>query len=742
MKHQSAQEVTDARISPQAGGGSERKRRTRMDHAKEQGQRTEATLRAGLATPAVTTYKGNALRTGQYPNETFLTPNNVNVTQFGKRVAYPIDGFVYAQPLFLPNVPIAGTTHNIVFVATQHDSVYAFDADQRHPNAPLWHTSFLDPAHGITTVLSGDISCNDIVPEVGITGTPVIDGSTGTLYVVAKTKEHGQVVQRLHALDITTGKERPGSPVLVQASVAGTGAGSSNGVVKFNPLRQHQRSALLLLNGVVYICWASHCDHGPYHGWIIGYHATTLQQVPGAVYNTSPNGTQAGIWQSGGGLAADSTGFIYFASGNGTFDVNTGGQDVGDSIVKLTTHNGLHRVDFFTPFNQECLNGADADLGSGGVLLLPTSTELICIGKEGRVYVVNRNHMGKYTPIANPCTNQNLTNVDKILQELPPGTIVGGVWGTPAYWSASSGEFVYTIGVKDHVKAFKLSNGRLSPPALSQSPESFTYPGGNPVVSSNGSVATTGIVWTIDPKAVLRAYNATDLSKELYNSGQNAGRDGLGSYVKFSVPTVANGKVFVGTQNSLVVYGLLDAVFNNVGTSDDSQPKAANFDGGGFSYSAQALQAVGIAPGMQVVFNNATFTWPKKPAGSANNYQAQGQTLLITPTSSATILAFLGSATNGPSTGTATITYTDGTLQTSSLGFSDWTLNGGTSTPSFGNAIVATATYRNGPTGKQSDQPRVFYAEVALQPGKTLQSVALPSSLNQGHLHVFAVGTR
>ncbi len=714
-----------------------------MEQTRQQGQRENGVAQsAGLAATAVTTYKGNSLRTGQYPNETILTTSNVNVAQFGKHVLYPVDGYVYAQPLFMPNVTIAGKTHNVVFVATQHDSVYAFDADQLSTSPPLWHTSFIDPAHGITTVSPSDILCNDIIPEVGITGTPVIDGSTSTLYLVAKTKDHGQVVQRLHALDITTGKDRSGSPVLIQASVPGTGAGSSNGVVKFDPLRENQRSALLLLNGVVYIAWASHCDNDPYHGWVIGYNATTLQQVPGAIYNTSPNGTRAGIWQSGGGLAAESTGYIYFATGNGTFDVDSGGPDVGDSIVKLTTQNGLHRVDYFTPFNQACLEAEDADLGSGGVLLLPTSSELICVGKEGRVYVVNRNKMGQYTPIANPCNNQNLTNVDKVLQELPPGTIVGGVWGTPAYWSTTTGEFIYTIGVKDHVKAFKLTNRLISTPALSQSPESFTYPGGNPVVSSNGSVANTGILWTIDPKAILRAYNATDLSKELYNSGQNASRDGLGSYVKFSVPTVANGYVFVGTQNSLVVYGVLAAVYNNIGTSDDSNPKAANYDGGGFSYSAQALQAVGIAPGKPVVYNNVTFTWPNSAAGLANNYQAQGQTIPIAPVSSATTLAFLGSATNGPSIGTATITYTDGTIQTFSLGLSDWTLNAGKSTPSYGNATVATMPYRNGPAGKQSDQPHVFYAEVALQPGKTPRSVTLPSSLNQGHLHVFAIGTK
>jgi hypothetical protein len=575
-----------------------------MEKAIEQGQvRDEATQGSGLTYAAITTYKGNSLRTGQYPNETILTTSNVTVAQFGKRVTYPVDGYVYAQPLFMPNVTIAGGIHNVVFVATEHNSIYAFDADQMSAIPPLWHTSFIDPAHGITTVSPSDILCNDIVPEVGITGTPVIDGSANTLYVVAKTKENGQVVQRLHALDITTGSDRPGSPVLIQASVPGKGAGSSNGVVKFNPLRQGQRSALLLLNGVVYIAWASHCDNDPYHGWIIGYHTTTLQQVPAAVYNTSPNGTRAGIWQSGGGLAAESSGFIYFAAGNGTFDLNAGGHDAGDSIVKLSTQNhALFQVDYFTPFNQACLDAADADLGSGGVLLLPTTTELICIGKEGRVYVVNRNKMGQYTAIANPCRNQNLTNVDKVLQELPPETVVGGLFSTPAYWSTSTGEFVYTVGMRDHVKAFKLTNGLLSTPPHSQSSESFTYPGGNPVVSSNGPAAGTGILWTIDPKAILRAYDATNLAKELYNSGLNSSRDGLESYVKFSVPTVANGKVFVGTQNSLVIYGFLAAVYNNVGTSDDSNPKSANYDGLGVRTNQHLVPVKAVSTAMYIMW--------------------------------------------------------------------------------------------------------------------------------------------
>ena len=514
------------------------------------------------ANTLVSTYKNNSLRTGGYTTETTLTTSNVNTSQFGRRVSYPVDGAIYAQPLFVPGVTVKGNVYDVAFVETEHDGIYAFDANQTSATAPLWYTSFLNPP-SVTSVSSSAVSCNDITPEYGITGTPVINVGTQTMYVVVNTNENGTIVYRLHAINIATGLDKPGSPVTISASVPGNGSGSSNGSISFDPVHQFQRGGLLLLNGTVYIDWGSHCDNDPYHGWLMGYNASTLQQK--TVYASTPNGSRAGIWESGQGIAADGSGNIYLATGNGTFDLASNGSDSGDSILKFSTTNGLQLSDYFTPFNQSCLEGGDVDLGSGGTLLLPNINELVQVGKEGRIYVVNRGNLGKYTPDPNlQCgtSEENRTDLDKVTQELPPNTAGGGVWGSPTYWSGPTGQYVYIHGQADHVKAFKLTNGLLSTSATSQSPESSSFPGGDPIVSSNGATAGTGIVWYIDPSAVLRAYDATNLGTELYSSSQNASRDGLGSYTKFSVPVVGNGHVFVGTQNSLNIFGLLGSGAN------------------------------------------------------------------------------------------------------------------------------------------------------------------------------------
>lgn len=694
---------------------------------------------------AVLNYKNDDSRSGQYTNETILNTSNVNVAQFGKRMAYPIDGGARAQPLYMPNLTINGRLHNVVFVATENDSVYAFDADQANPayTVPLWHTSFTNPP-AVTAVSSDFVQCGDLAPQIGITGTPVIDPNTNTMYLVTDTDENGTLVERLHALDIATGHDRPDSPVKITASVPGAGADSVNGMISFDASQHMQRPGLLLLHGIVYAAWGSYCDNPAYHGWIMGYNASTLKQV--SVYNASINGNASAIWQSGAGIAADADGNIYVATGNGDFNLNSGGSDAGDTLLKLSTQNGLSVSDYFTPFNQSCLNATDGDFGSGGVTLLPRQNgavpnELTLVGKEGRVYLVNRDNLGKYNTVANPCNNQNLTNVDHIVQELPPHTAKGGVWGLPATWSGSNGTSVYIGGVGDHIKAFNLANGLLSTTFTSETPEYYDYPGANPVISSKGMASGTGILWTIDPKAVLRAYDATDLSKELYSSDQNAG-DNLGSYVKFTVPVIAHGRVFVGTQNSLVIYGLRQPpAYNNAGTSDDSDPAAGHFDGIN-SYSAQALLLVGITPGAQGSFNGVSFTWPSPTSGENNNYLARGQVLPVFPVSGATRLAFLGAATGGASSGTATITYTDGTTQNFTLGLSDWTLAMGTAPPSFGNQVVVTMPYRNTPNGPQIDRPSVFYTDVALLAGKTIGSVTLPSTTTGGQLHVFAISTK
>ncbi len=704
--------------------------------------KTRSVKPSAASNTAVLTSKYDTMRTGQTPNETSLTTSNVNTSQFGKHVAYPVDGYVYAQPLYMPNLTINGVSHNVVFVATENDSVYAFDADQNGaPSAPLWHTGFL--INGATTVSSADVSCNDIVPQQGITSTPVIDSGTGTMYVIANTKENGKIVYKIHALNIATGQDRPGSPTLIQASVPGTGAGSSNGRVSFDGGHALNRPGLLLLNGVVYSGWSSHCDNAPYHGWVLGYSysGSAFQQV--SVYNASANGAQVGIWESGQGLAADSSGNIYIMTGNGDYDLDRGGSSAGDSFIKLSTQNNqLRLVDYFTPFNQSCLSAVDSDLGSGGPLLLPSSNEMIGVGKEGRVYVVSRGSLGHHATISNTCSNQGRTDVDPIVQELPQNTIVGGAWTSPSYWNGPNGEYVYFAGSLDHVRAYKLTNGLLGRSPASTSPDTFHFPGGDLTISSNGTTPGTGVAWVIDPNGVLRAYDATDVSKEIYNSSQLMSRDAPGSYVKFSVPTVANGEVFVGTQHSLVIYGLLSSQqvngYNNVGISDDGSPQSANYDNQGFSYSAQLLQSAGLTPGQQVNFNGANFTWPNVSAGSLDNWQASGQTIPVTPVSGATTLAFLGSSTNGSASGTATITYTDGSTQTFTLGLTDW----GVGTPAFGNGIVTSMPYRNGSAGRQTLSIYLYYAGVMLQSGKTVQSVTLPSTVSGGQLHVFAIGTK
>ncbi|MBI1815039.1 MAG: pyrrolo-quinoline quinone [Deltaproteobacteria bacterium] len=506
--------------------------------------------RVGAQVNVLTHHNDNG-RTGLNDQETTLTPANVNPTQFGRKFLHTVDGYVYAQPLYVSNVTIPGKgVHNAVYVATEHNSVYAWDADDASgPNrTPLWKVSFL--GRGVTIVPYRTTGTDDIIPEIGITGTPVIDIGTGTLYVVAKTRERLTYVQRLHALDITTGAEKFGGPVEITASVPGTGDGSDGTDVPFNALRENQRPGLLLLNGVVYLAWASHGDNGPYHGWVIGYDATSLAQV--AVYNATPNGGLGGIWQSGAGPAADSAGNIYFETGNGTFDAQLSGTNFGDSLVKLNSSGGLSVADYFTPYNQDVLNAADADFGSGGAMLLPDQPGLhphlvVACGKEGTIYLVDRDTMGHFHAFDN----------SQIVQSLE--SAVGGTWSTPAYWNG----MVYYIGTGDSLKAFQLISGMLSSTPVAQSPDGFGYPSATPSVSANGN--SNAIVWALEVSnfgrrlpAVLRAYDASDVSHELYSSDQAARRrDWAGGAVKFTVPTIANGKVYVGGFHRLTVYGLL-----------------------------------------------------------------------------------------------------------------------------------------------------------------------------------------
>jgi Bacterial Ig-like domain (group 2) len=512
--------------------------------------------------PGTFTYHNDNGRTGQNLKEIVLTPQNVNSAQFGKLFSYPVDGAIYAQPLYVENVNVPGSGfHNLVFVATEHDSVYAFDADGLAAD-PLWHTSFINQDAGVTTVPCADETraCIFFGSEIGITGTPVIDPTSGTLYVSAFTKEAGNYVHRLHALDITTGAEQSDSPVEIEGSVPGSGDGSDGQNVAFDAFQHLQRPGLLLANGVVYIGFGSFADTRPYHGWLFGYDEQTLAQV--GIFNTTPNGDSGAIWQAGGAPAADVDGDVFVMTGNGTFDASSGGSDFGDSIPKLvTTGAGLSVVDYFTPFNQADLNAGDTDLGSGGPLLVPDQTTgpphlLIGAGKEGKIYVVDRDHMSGFN-----------SGGDEIVQSLPNAVGQGAEdrnFSTPAYWQGN----VYFQGVDDTLKLFQLTAGLLSSQPISQSASTVGFPGATPSISADS--LSNGIVWILEPvtqfvgtdfqsagPAVLHAYDATDVAHELYNSNQAGVRDVPGSSVKFAVPTVANGKVYVGTGQELDVYGLL-----------------------------------------------------------------------------------------------------------------------------------------------------------------------------------------
>lgn len=504
----------------------------------------------------VTTYHDDNVRSGQNLHETTLTPALVQTNTFGKLFSQPVDGQIYGEPLVLANLFIAGKgTHTVVFVATENDSVFAFDGNSNTGSnaSPLWQVSFIDPAKGITTVPASDLGTDAIYPQIGITGTPVIDPNNGTLYVVAATKENGTYVQRLHALSVTTGAEKFGGPVVIQATVKGTGSGSSGGSLSFDPFRSNQRPGLLLLNGGIYIAWSSHGleDEFTYHGWVIGYNENTLAQI--GAYCITANGDQGGVWQSGDALAADSLGNIFFMSGNGTFDANTGGQDYGMSYVKMSTKNGLDVVDYFTPYNESEESSEDLDLGSGGAMLLPYLTGAkypylaVGAGKDGTMYVVNRSDMGHFKASGNT----------QIVESIPNAFAGHGMYSTPAYWQG----YLYFWAPTDVLRVFQMVNGLVSTTTVATGSIVFAPPGATPVVSSNSG--SNGIVWAIQPggyatggPAILYALNATT-AVQLYNSSQAGTRDTAGPAIKFTPPTVANGKVYVPTASELDVYGLL-----------------------------------------------------------------------------------------------------------------------------------------------------------------------------------------
>ncbi len=511
------------------------------------------------------TYHNDNSRTGQNTLETQLTPDNVNAVHFGKLYSFPVDGYVYAQPLYMPQVAIPGNgIHNVVLVATQHDSVYAFDADSPAP-MPLWHVNFLNPDAGITTIASSDVNATDIIPEIGITSTPVIDVNSNTLYVVAATKENGAFYHRLHALDITSGAEKFGGPRAIQATYPGSAQDATDGQLTFASHLQLQRAGLLLSKGKIYIAFASNADYGLYHGWVIAYDATTMRQS--GVWVTTPDGYQGGIWMSGCGMSADHQGNLYLSIANGPFDAygEQPGSNYSDSVVKLRPGaHGLALTDFFTPRNQAAMAKDDLDLGSAGITLLPDQPGIyphlaITSGKNGHIYVLNRDNLGRY--------NAGGRGNPQIIQEIS-GQLKQQM-GTAAYWS---GRVYFGAGIsplKEGIKAFAIRNGVLSATPVSQTAAIYHLTRSTVSISANGN--GNGIAWAVDNDAyysaqqgpaVLHAYDAKNLARELYNSNQRFARDNPGQASKFTVPTIAGGKVFVGTASQLSVYGLIGIAGN------------------------------------------------------------------------------------------------------------------------------------------------------------------------------------
>ena len=500
----------------------------------------------------VLTYHYNVFRQGYTSQETTLTLSNVNSSSFGKINFFTVDGKVDAQPLFVNKQFINGSLNDTVYVVTENDSAYAFAASS---GRQFWHTSVLKSGENP----SDDHGCGQIAPTIGITDTPVIDkraGPNGAMYFVAMSKDSsGHYHQRLHALDLTTGAELFGGPTEISGTYPGTGDGSMNGQVIFDPAQFAERSAVLEYGPTIYISFTSHCDARPYTGWIMAYSSQTLQQT--SVIDVTPNGDEGAIWMAGEGLAADSSGNIYFLDGNGIFDTTLNSQgfpingDYGNAFIKLSTSGGTLAVaDYFTMFNTVQESDNDEDLGSAGAIVLPDIMDnnggvhhlAVGAGKDSNIYVVNRDNMGKFNP----------SNDDAIYQEID-GALPGGMWSSPAYFNG----VVYFGDQTDTLKAFTFSNAKLSTSPTSQTPNSFVYPGTTPTVSANQT--SNAIVWAINNSnpAVLYAYDATNLGHELYNSNQAGTRDQFGPGNKFITPMIANGKVFVGTPTGVAVFGLL-----------------------------------------------------------------------------------------------------------------------------------------------------------------------------------------
>jgi hypothetical protein len=503
---------------------------------------------ASFVPTTVSTYHNNNARTGANLTESWLTPANVNISTFGKRAAIPVQGDVFAQPLYVPGVATAQGSHNLIIAVTEHDQVYGIDADSRQI---VWHTDLLGSSGSVTTLAPSDLlNCTAIAPEVGITGTPVIDTSTSTVYLVARTKEtqSGQPVfyQRLHALSLSTGQDKVAPTVITTPP----DPGGQFGVAQFDPVLNNQRSALLLANGQVYVAWASHCDFGNYQGWVMSFDESSLR-LTGA-WTPSPSGTFGGIWMSGSGPASDASGDVYLAVGNGASDAMSGGANYGDSVVRLrSSANQISLIDYFIPFDWQMLFDDDLDLGSGGPILLPDQSGaahphlLPVAGKDGTVYLLDRDNLGQSQP-------GNDGQVVETFKSDAQKSLC-----TPAFWDNN----LYFGWMRGPIEAFRYdpASQQINPtPVSTTGAWDVGYPGASPSISANGT--SNGILWALrnnGTDADLRAYEAADLSNELYDSELSPQRDQAGPSVTFGVPTVADGWVFVGARGEVDIYGLL-----------------------------------------------------------------------------------------------------------------------------------------------------------------------------------------
>ncbi len=531
---------------------------------------------AGLQ--SVLTEHNDIQRSGANLNEAILNTGNVRPGSFGKLYSLPVDGHIYAQPLVVTgiNIPNKGV-RDVLYVATEHNSVYAFDADARIAAAPFWQVNLGPSAPVPADFGNGNGTFGDIQVEVGITSTPVIDPATQTLYVVAFTKDAADVNKvcspavkctyhhNLHALDLATGAEKFGGPTLISGSVPGTGVGGNGSTVTFDSHQQLQRSALLLFNGVVYFASGGYGDTDPYHGWLFGYNAATLQRV--AIFCTTPNAPktasdphagEGGVWMGGVGASVDADGKLYIVSGNGSFDANTAGGDYADTVIKLdpTGVSGglLPVIDWFTPYDQAIISAADNDLGSTGAMFIPGTNDLIAGGKAGVLYLIDRNNLGHYNGPAGP---------DHVLQRFQATTT--SFYTSPVLWNGPQGIMLYYWEINDVLKQLHFNGTTFDVTPVAKNAIFLSDPGGALSISANGAAPGSAILWGSIPTSsadhtiatgVLYAYNAADVSQKLWDSTLNP-NDAVGNHVKYNAPTVANGKVYLGTDSDqLDVYGL------------------------------------------------------------------------------------------------------------------------------------------------------------------------------------------